>query len=51
MSRETFRRKLKPLRIFINGESERKRIFTQDEFRFIIDNMKFEKVKPQKKRK
>lgn len=46
MSRETFRKKIEPLRIYINGDSKRKRMYTQDELRFIIDNIEWEKVKP-----
>jgi len=49
MSKETFRKKISKLRVFINGESQRKRIYTQDEFRFLIDNINFEKDKASKK--
>jgi len=49
MSKETFRKKIAGLRPFLNGDSKRKRIFTQEEFRFLIDNVQWEKDKATKK--
>ena len=43
VSERTFYRRIKPLRIFLNGAGDLKRLYSPEEWKFVIKNFDFER--------